>query len=145
MRKLMGFGVWDWLCVIVVAGIIFFLLTGCKTKYVSVPEYHTSYIVRTDTFAKVDSVFQKDSVYVYHNGDTVVMNKVLYRGRYRNIYKVKCDTVIKRDSLSVPYPVERTLTKGEQRLMTLGRLFIGYLFLVVVAMVVGIWWYHNKK
>ncbi len=136
---------WKWACIALVCGLVLLGFVGCKTKYVTVPEYHTSYIVRADTFAKVDSVFQKDSVYVYRSGDTVVVSKVLYRDRYRNIYKVKCDTVIRRDSISVPYPVERELTKGEQRLMTLGWLFIGFLFLVVVAMVAGVWWYHNKK
>ena len=124
---------------------VLLMLVGCKTKYVSVPEFHTEYIAKTDTFAKVDSVYLKDSVFVYHNGDTVIVNKVAYRDRYHNIYKVKLDTIIKCDSVSVPYPTERTLTKGEQRLMALGRLFIGFLFLVVVAMFVGIYWYRNKK
>lgn len=120
-------------------------LVGCKTKYVSVPEFHTEYIVKTDTFAKVDSVYLKDSVFVYHNGDTVIINKVAYRDRYHNIYKVSVDTIFKRDSISVPYPTERTLTKNEQRLMTLGRMFIAFLFLVIAAMFVGIYWYRNKK
>lgn len=120
-------------------------LVGCKTKYVSVPEFHTEYIVKTDTFAKVDSVYLKDSVFVYHNGDTVIINKVAYRDRYHNLYKVRVDTIFKRDSISVPYPTERTLTKNEQRLMTLGRMFIAFLFLVIAAMFVGIYWYRNKK
>lgn len=120
-------------------------LSGCKTKYVSVPEYHKEYVVRTDTFAKVDSVYIKDSVFVYHNGDTVIVNKIAYRDRYHNIYKVRIDTIFKRDSISVPYPVTRELTKNEQRLMTLGRMFIASLFLVIVAMFIGIYWYRNKK
>lgn len=124
---------------------VLLMLVGCKTKYVSVPEYHTEYIVKTDTFAKVDSVYLKDSVFVYHNGDTVIINKVAYRDRYHNIYKVRVDTIFKRDSISVPYPTERTLTKNEQRLMTLGRMFIAFLFLVIAAMFVGIYWYRNKK
>lgn len=124
---------------------VLLMLVGCKTKYVSVPEYHTEYIVKTDTFAKVDSVYLKDSVFVYHNGDTVIINKVAYRDRYHNLYKVRVDTIFKRDSISVPYPTERTLTKNEQRLMTLGRMFIAFLFLVIAAMFVGIYWYRNKK
>ena len=124
---------------------ILLALAGCKTKYISVPEYHTEYIVRSDTFAKVDSVVIKDSAFVYRNGDTVIVNKVAYRDRYHNIYKVKLDTVFKRDSVSVPYPVERTLTKSEQRLITLGRLFVGFLFLLVGCVVLLFFWYHNKK
>lgn len=126
---------------IIVGFLIVLLLGGCKSKeYITVPEYHTEYVCRTDTFHKMDSVYLKDSVYVYQQGDTVYYNKVTYRDRWHNIYKVKTDTIIKKDSVSVPYPA-----KNEQRLMTLGRLFLAFLFLVVVTMVSGIWWYHNKK
>lgn len=126
---------------------LIFLLYGCKSKeYIKVPEYHTQYICRTDTFAKLDSIYFKDSVYVFQKGDTIYHSKVQYRDRYHNIYKVKLDTIIKQDSVSVPYPVERQLTKNEQRLMSLGRTFI---ILVLLAIALGIsmliWWYHNKK
>lgn len=128
-----------------IVGMILLALAGCKTKYISVPEYHTEYIVRSDTFAKVDSVVIKDSAFVYRNGDTIIVNKVAYRDRYHNIYKVKLDTVFKRDSVTIPCPVERTLTKSEQRLITLGRLFVGFLFLLVGCIVLLFFWYHNKK
>lgn len=121
-------------------------LVGCKsTKYVTVPEYRTQYICRTDTITKLDSVLIKDSVFVHRNGDTVFVNKIAYRDRWHNIYKVKSDTVFKHDSISVPYPVSRELTKNEQRLMTLGRVFVAFLFVVVAAMVLAIFWYKNKK
>lgn len=132
---------------IIVGFLIVFLLGGCKSKqYITVPEYHTEYIVRTDTFAKVDSVYLKDSVFVYQRGDSVYHTKVTFRDRYHNIYKVKLDTIIKQDSVSVPYPVQRTLTKNEQRLMDIGRASI---ICILLALVLGvstlIWWYHNKK
>ena len=134
-------GVISAIVTIIVGFLIVLLLGGCKSKeYITVPEYHTEYVCRTDTFHKLDSVYLKDSVYVYQKGDTVYYNKVAYRDRLHNIYKVKLDTIIKRDSVSVPYPIERQLS-----LMSLGRLFLGFLFLVVVAMVSGILWHHNKK
>lgn len=117
----------DWLRLLLslsmamVAMLVLQALASCKTKYVSVPEYHKEYIVRSDTIAKVDSVFLKDSVFVYHNGDTVIVNKVLYRDRYRNIYKVRTDTLLRSDSVRVPYPVERELTKQEKRYQSVGR------------------------
>ena len=130
---------------IIVGFLIVLLFGGCKTKeYIAVPEYHTEYVCRTDTFAKVDSVYLKDSVFVYQRGDTVYHTKVTYRDRYHNIYKVKLDTIIKRDSVSIPYPIERQLTKNEQRLISLGKLFIGFLFSIIITIAV-IWWYHNKK
>lgn len=122
---------------------IILLFSGCKTKYVSVPEYHKEYIVRSDTIAKVDSVYLKDSVFVYHNGDTVIVNKIAYRDRYHNIYKVRIDTIFKRDSVSVPMPVVSELSKAQQRYITLGKSFIVIIALSVVF--VGIYWYRNKK
>ena len=137
---------WKWACICLVVGVVLLAFTGCKTKeYVKVPEYHTEYIVRSDTIAKMDSVYVKDSVYVYQKGDTVVIRKIAYRDRYRNICKVKLDTIFKRDSVSVPVPVERQLTKSEMRLMTLGRCYIGFLFLLAVCAIGFAFWYHNKK
>ena len=94
---------WKWACIGLVIGIILLAFTGCKTKeYIKVPSVRTEYVCRTDTFAKFDSIYMKDSVYVFQKGDTVFHNKVVYLDRYHNIYKVKTDTIIKTDSVSVP-------------------------------------------
>lgn len=94
--------IWKWACIGLVIGVILLVFNGCKTKeYIKVPSVRTEYIVKTDTFAKLDSIYMKDSVYVFQKGDTVFHNKVVYRDRYRNIYKVKTDTIIKRDSVIV--------------------------------------------
>lgn len=119
------------------------LVTGCKTKYVSVPEYHKEYIVRSDTIAKLDSVLIKDSVFVYHSGDTVIVNKIAYRDRYHNIYKVRVDTIFKRDSISVPIPVVAELSKAQQRYIWLGKLFV--IVVTMAAVFIGIYWYRNKR
>lgn len=119
------------------------LVTGCKTKYVSVPEYHKEYIVRSDTIAKLDSVLIKDSVFVYHSGDTVIINKIAYRDRYHNIYKVRVDTIFKRDSISVPIPVVAELSKAQQRYIRLGKLFV--IVVTMAAVFIGIYWYRNKR
>ena len=137
---------WKLACIGLVIGIILLAFTGCKTKeYIKIPSVRTEYVCRTDTFVKLDSIYMKDSVYVFQKGDTVFHNKVVYRDRYHNIYKVKTDTIIKRDSVAVPYPIERQLTKNEQRLMSLGRCYIAFLFILAVC---AIWFtlrYRNKK
>jgi len=129
--------------------LLIFLLYGCKSKeYIKVPEYHTEYVCKTDTFAKLDSIYFKDSVFVYHNGDTVFVNKVAYRDRYHHIYKVKLDTIFKTDSVSVPYPVQRTLTKNEQRLMDIGRAAIIWLVCLALLIVLAcllIYYDHNRN
>ena len=137
---------WKWDCIGLVIGIILLAFTGCKTKeYIKVPSVRTEYVCRTDTFAKLDSIYTKDSVYVFQKDDTVCHNKVVYRERYHNIYQVKTDTIIKTDSVTVPYPIERQLTKNEQRLMSLGRCYIAFLFILAACAIGFTIWYRNKK
>lgn len=91
------------------------LLTGCRSvRYVSVPEYHTEYKVRTDSFIKRDSVWVHDSVSVWMKGDTVFKEKLkkVYNDHY--IYTNKTDTMLKTDSVRVPFPVETKLGRWEQ-------------------------------
>lgn len=122
------------------------LLTSCKTKYVTVPEYHTQYVVRTDSVEKVDSFYLKDSVYVWQKGDTVYRNRIVYQDRLRYINRVKTDSFIRRDTIYVPKPVERELTKTEQRYITLGKYAIGAIIVIVIAItVLIIWLIHRKK
>ncbi len=100
-----GFDWWQAAIVVMFILMAAGILSACKTKYVSVPEYHKEYIVRSDTLARVDSVVLHDSIFVYNTGDTVIVNKVAYRDRVRNVYKVRTDTVVKTDSVRVPCEV----------------------------------------
>lgn len=121
--------------IMVLAGLA---LGSCKTKYVSVPEIHTEYITRLDTTVIMDSVYQRDSVYVERKGDTLYVNKTLYRDRYHNIYKVKKDTVVKRDSVNVAYPVEKEMSRSERLFVAMGKFFaalvISLLFVIGVKL-----------
>lgn len=123
------------IAIMVFAGLV---LGGCKTKYVSVPEIHTEYITRVDTTVRKDIVYLKDSVYVERKGDTLYVNKTLYRDRYHNIYKVKKDTVVKRDSVNVAYPVEKEMSSRERLFVAMGKfsaaLVIALLFVIGVKL-----------
>lgn len=123
------------IAIMVFAGLV---LGGCKTKYVSVPEIHTEYITMVDTTVRKDSVYLKDSVYVERKGDTLYVNKTLYRDRYHNIYKVKKDTVVKRDSVNVAYPVEKEMSRSERLFVAMGKFFaalvISLLFVIGVKL-----------
>ena len=111
-------------------------LGGCKTKYVSVPEVHTEYISSVDTTVRMDSVYLRDSVYVERKGDTLYVNKTAYRDRYHHIYKVKTDTIWKRDSVNVAYPVEKELSRSERIFVALGKVFS--VLLLVMLFVIGV-------
>ena len=138
----------DWWQLAIVAMFILMaagILTGCKTKYVTVPEYHKEYIVRSDTIARVDSVLLHDSVFVYNVGDTIVINKVMYRDRMRNVYKTRTDTICKRDSIPYKVEVEKQLTKVQQCYIAVGRYaFVAAAVIAVLAMLSVIVWLARK-
>ena len=121
------------IAIMVLAGLA---LGSCKTKYVSVPEIHTEYITRVDTTVIMDSVYQRDSVYVERKGYTLYVNKTLYRDRYHNIYKVKKDTIVKRDSVNVAYPVERGMSRSERLFVAMGKFFAA--LVIVLLFVIGV-------
>lgn len=91
-----------WLAVAVA---VCFLMGGCKTKYVAVPEYHNVYVEKHDTLIARDSVYEKDSIYIVKNGDTVTAyrDRIYYRDRWRD--KIVYRDSIKTDSVRVPVPV----------------------------------------
>lgn len=112
------------------------MLASCKTKYVTVPEYHKEYVNRTDTFLRSDTVFRLDSVVIRQQGDTTVIERIRWQNRFANVYKVKTDTIMKSDSIRMPYPVERRLTKWEQFKMDVGGWAVGIASAALFALVV---------
>lgn len=113
-------------------------LTSCKSiQYVPVETVKTEYISKTDTFIQKDSVHIKDSVLVFMKGDSVFTDRwhVMYKDRLKEV--VKTDTIIKTDSIQVPYPVEKKLTKWQQVKMDAGGMAIGICFIVIIIIFVG--------
>ena len=110
--------------------------TSCKTKYVTVPEYHTRYTHNTDTFLRSDTMFVRDSVIIRMQGDTTIVEKIKWRDRFVNVYKIKTNTVIQRDS--IPYPVEKQLSKWEQAKMDFGGIAIGGTVALVILVIIRV-------
>ena len=111
-------------------------LWGCKPYKVAQRETvikDSLYIVQR----MIDRVLIRDSVYERHVHDTVYKYKERETVRYISLR----DTLYieKRDSVSVPYPVERQLTKWEAVRMRLGDIllavFIAGLLYVVVWLI----------
>ena len=112
------------------------LVLGCKPYKVAQRETvikDSLYIVQR----MIDRVLIRDSVYERHVHDTVYTYKERETVRYLSLR----DTLYieKRDSVSVPYPVERQLTKWEAARMRLGDIslvvFIAGLLYVVVWLI----------
>ena len=102
------------------------LLASCSSiKYVPVETVRTEY--RTRDSIRYDSIYQRDSVYLMFKGDTVYKYKEKYL--YKYLFLNRTDTVIKTDSIQVPYPVERKLTKWQAIKIELG----GWAFGIIIA------------
>lgn len=94
--------------------LIAFFLSGCKTKYVPMEKVVCREVLKHDTLHTSDSVFVHDSVFIRQNGDTRYIDRWHEKTVFKNVYKVKVDSFLKRDSIPVPYPVEKELSKWEQ-------------------------------
>lgn len=141
------------LVIAIAVSVAFLLLTSCRSaRYVEVPTIKTEYKVRTDTLrlSRVDSIYQRDSVYLtkWLQGDTLYIYKERTAYKYKfladTVYKIASDTIIKTDSVAVPYPVERELTKWERRYMIVGKLVIGLIPACVFWVGFTVWLRRRK-
>lgn len=124
--------------------ITMFLMSGiwfasCRTQYVPVETVRTEY--KTRDSIRVDSIYNQDSIYVLVKGDTI------YQYRYKYLYKYqylnRTDTVIKVDSVQVPYPVERKLSQWQSIKMELGGWAFGIIIMFVFVIIV--WLVYRTK
>jgi len=98
----------DILILVLCLSVAAWLLMGCQsTRYVTVPESHTTIVQRRDTIAMRDSIHVHDSICVTHWGDTVYMDRwhTVYRDRWRD--RVRVDSFIQRDTVTVIREVEK--------------------------------------
>ena len=121
---------------VIILIIISLFLSGCKTQYVPVEIIRTEYINRTDTFIQKDSIHYTDSIVIERKGDTIkiIKTKYIYKDRWQ--FKSSIDTVTRVDSIQVPYPVERKLTKWEQTKMDAGGIAIGICIAVLLMIII---------
>ena len=117
------------------------LLIGCRSvQYVPVEtvRFDTTYINKVQR----DSIYKFDSIYVRDKGDTVWLE----RYKYLFVDKAVHDTVYinRTDSVQVPYPVEKKLTKWQQFRLDVGGYAI-FTVLIVILIVVGYLIYKLKK
>ena len=106
---------------------IIWLCSSCSTQYVPVES------VRYDSvfFEKIrkDSIFVQDSVFIRQKGDTV------FKDKFKVVYKYVLlrDTLlsVRRDSITIPVPVEKKRTWWEQTKIDVG----GYAVTIIVIYV----------
>ena len=127
-------------CIVLAPLMCLLVFCSCKTKYVPVEtvKIDTIYINKLQR----DSIYMYDSVFVKDKGDTVFVEK--YKYLYRD--KLVRDTLYinRTDSVQVPYPVEKELTKWQQFRMDFGVWAIG-IVIITILVVVGRMVYKLKN
>ena len=123
--------------------LIFFCLLsgGCTRKvYIPVETVRTEYKDKINTEYIVDSV--TDTRFVMVKGDTVVDWRDRVRWREREVH----DSIYinKTDTIRVPYPVEKELTKWQQAKMDVGGIAIVTAIALFIGLCISVVWLIKK-
>ena len=135
-------GVLLWMLIILLAGFVLIGLGACRSvRYIPVES------VRHDSVVTIlyqrDSLYQHDSVYIKEKADTVLIER--WHTRWRD--RVSHDTLYmsKVDTIRVPVPVERKLTKSERTYITIGKWSVGVVAGLVLAAICFIFFRRRWK
>lgn len=132
--------------------ILSLLLCSCESvKYVPVETVKTEYVNKTDTLIKTNVVFnEKETVIreadsaviaklglqLRNNEKAILVLKTELEKQVNSQYEYRTDTILKSDTVRVPYPVEKKLTKWQQvRIDTWGITFCICLVSIIVIIV----------
>ena len=138
-------------------------LVSCKTEYVPVPEYHTVIVNNSDTVKIKDTLRTEketilrearpeDSAMIAKLGIKLKENERLlifiqseFNEKIRELMESHNRDSVRVDSVRVPVPVERKLSKFEQVCLDYGKLMMGGTIVAVILVVIIIIWWIRKK
>ena len=111
-------GVLLWMLIILLAGFVLIGLGACRSvRYIPIES------VRLDSVVTIlhhrDSIYQHDSVYIKEKADTVLIER--WHTRWREMASHDTLYISKTDTIRIPVPVERKLTKAERTYITIGK------------------------
>lgn len=130
------------MCAIIIFGVVIAVLLGmCScthTMYVPVTSVqHDSIYLHTHSR---DSIIVRDSVTIHEKGDTIWLTR--WRTEYRDRIRIDTAYIERRDSITVPYPVERKLSRKERLYMSAGRVAVP---LAGAGIVLACIWIYRRK
>lgn len=131
-----------WFLLVFFAGMVLIGLGSCKSvKYIPVETIKHDSIYITNH--QKDSVYIHDSIFQKEKGDTLILEK--WHTKYVE-KQVHDTTFVERwDSIYVPYPVERELTKSEQRYISIGKVSLGLYIGLALAFAAWVVYYIKRK
>ena len=108
------------------------MIVSCRSvKYVPVETVKTDSVYVNKV--QRDSIRLQDSIFVFVKGDTVRIEK--YKYLYRDRVVVDTVRLVERDSVQVPVPVEKPLTRWQQWKIELGGFAMAAIAIAVLLMV----------
>lgn len=122
--------------IIAIAVIATLCCNSCRSvKEIPVEKTEYKYIDRYIDKIKIDSIYQRDSVYIRDKGDTIYE----YKDKIIIKYQYLSDTIYicKVDSISVPQiiEVEKKLSRWEETKMKVGGFAIPFIFFLLLVTV----------
>lgn len=125
---------------IIILLILAICFVSCRTQYIPVESVRTEY--KTRDSIRFDSIYQRDSVYMLVKGDTIYQYR--YKYLYRYLTTNRTDTILKHDSIPIPYPVEKQLSRWQTIKMELGGWAFGIIILFTLI-IIGHIIFKSKK
>ena len=128
----------DRLARLLISVLMGFFSSCTRTMYVPVTSVqHDSIYLHTHSR---DSIVVRDSVTIREKGDTVWLTR--WRTEYRDRIRTDTAYIERRDSIQVPYPVERKLSRKERLYMSAGRVAVP---LAGAGIVLACLWIYRRK
>ena len=125
---------------IIILLILAICFVSCRTQYIPVESVRTEY--KTRDSIRFDSIYQRDSVYMLVKDDTIYQYRYMYL--YRYLTTNRTDTILKHDSIPIPYPVEKQLSRWQTIKMELGGWAFGIIILFTLI-IIGQIIFKSKK
>jgi len=117
---------------IILIALLLLIISGCKTKEILVPTEKT--VIEYRDRLHVDSVYNRDTLYLFTKNDTVYLQSIKWRERF------KIDTVRYEKIDSVPYYIEvikevNILTKWQKiRLKALNVIVLAIIIIAIIKL-----------
>ena len=125
---------------IIILLILAICFVSCRTQYIPVESVRTEY--KTRDSIRFDSIYQRDSVYMLVKDDTIYQYR--YKYLYRYLTTNRTDTILKHDSIPIPSPVEKQLSRWQTIKMELGGWAFGIIILFTLI-IIGQIIFKSKK
>ena len=148
-----------WLTLVFLCGMILMAMGGCRSvQYVPIEKVRTEYITKHDSLISRDTIIDRSEVVVREvDSATMAQYGIQLKDMQRawliesnrlqkqihDLLNQKSDTIVIRDTIQVPVPVEQKISKTDKMYINIGKWSVGVItgiFLVLVFYILARRW-----